>query len=301
MLAASIPALTAALMGFSLTSATCILKNERTPIPVDLTPIPQPEGSNMCVPQAEGNYHLSYTTDTICVPTLSGANSMAGCSSGGGFYLYDWNCNIIGAYNPGLEDDCGIPYRIDYFPGKPITINNVWLSTERTSFGFDFDGRHYSTQSNGNCNNRMIDKGLRPVANCRVGFAGPPPCTLKNVRSSPSGSITEDSALCTKQADGNVQVTMETADPPTISIYDSECREVAFFRRDSAPDFCPWPIKIDHLGGGKEIYIKKWDANQRKFSFDFRGQTFEGNFEKTQNDVSAGLGEYASKSGIYVL
>lgn len=91
---------------------------------------------------------------------------------------------------------------------------------------------------------------------------------------------------------------METADPPTIYIYDSECREAAFFRREIARDYCSWPIKIDYLGEARVILISKWDANQHVFAFDLRGKTYEAGF---MNDVRDGPGEYASKSGVYVM
>jgi hypothetical protein len=225
---------------------------------------------------------------------------MAGCAGNGGFELFDWKCKRLGTYDPSDSgNDCGVPYQIDYFPGKPITIKSVWLLSDM-SYTFNYDGRDYSTKSNGLCGTHT-ESGVVAVGECRVGFAGPPLCTLENVRSSPSVSITDDPALCTPQNAGNIQVTMETADPPTISIYDSECREVAYFRRETAPDYCPWPIKINYLGEGREISIWKWDANQHIFAFDFKGRTYEGGFEKTRNVVSDGLGEYASKAGVYVL
>lgn len=234
MLASSMAAFLAALMMFSLSSATCIMKNGSTSKTTDGSP---PEG--VCVRQSEGSYHLSYSKNNVCVPTLkSGPDSMAGCSSGGTFKLFDWNCKQLGDYDPTGDSDCGVPYQIDYFPGKPITIKSVWLSEFDPSYRFNYDGRDYSTKANGRCGSRTASLELAVIGECRVGFAGPPPCTLENVRSRPSGFITDDPALCTPQEAGNVQVTMETADPPTISFYDSECREVAFFRRETASDFC---------------------------------------------------------------
>ncbi|GAB7324267.1 hypothetical protein MBLNU13_g08239t2 [Cladosporium sp. NU13] len=217
MLAPSIATLTAALTLSRLISVTCLLQNQMEPGSESEA---VPEG--LCVPQAKGNYHLSFSSSRI-------------------------------------------------------------------------------TKSNGLCGSRTQDPGLAIVGESRVGFAGPLPCMLKSVRDSPSGSVTTDPALRTPQNAGNIQYTMETADPPTISIYDSECREVALFRRETAPDYCPWPIKIDYLGEGRDMTIPKWDANQHIFAFEFRGRTYEAGFTKTLNDVRGGLREYASRSGVYVL
>ena len=84
---------------------------------------------------------------------------------------------------------------------------------------------------------------------------------------------------------------MEIADPPTISIYGSECREVAFPRRESASKYYPWPIKIDHFGEGREIKIPKWDANQHIHDFELRLRTYEAGLMETLNDVHNRLGE----------
>jgi hypothetical protein len=296
MLAPSTATLTAALATFSLTSATCLIPNGLEPDALKET---WPE--SVCVPQAEGNYHLSYSSSSLCVPSLSGGASMIGCSGEDGFQLFDWDCQLLGTYDRKFDNNCGAPYEIDHFPGKLITISNVMLNAADPYYTFNYDGREYKTEGNGLCSNRFTNAGLRAVAECRVGFAGPPPCTLQNIIESPPSLTTDDEALCTVQDAGNVQVTMETTDPPTVALYDSECQLVAFFRREHAPEYCPWPIKIEHLGEGREIYITKWDANQHVFAFDFRGRTYEGDFMKTKNDVDAGLGEYASKSGIYVL
>ena len=295
MIAPSIAALAAALTMFRQTSATCLLQNQMKPGSES-----EAVTEGLCVRQAEGNYHLSFSSSSMCMPALA-AGGMSGCSGSPGWKLFDWNCKMLGEYDPGQDNDCGAPYEIHYFPGKPINIKHSWQSTYDPSYTFNYDGRDYSTKSNGLCGSRTQDLGLAVVGECRVGFAGPPPCTLKSVRDSPSGFITTDPALCTPQDAGNIQVTMETADPPTISIYDSECREVAFFRRESAPDHCSWPIKIDYLGEGRDITIPKWDANQHIFAFEFRGRTYEASFTKTLNDVRDGLGEYASRSGVYVL
>ncbi|GAB7324268.1 hypothetical protein MBLNU13_g08239t1 [Cladosporium sp. NU13] len=242
-----------------------------------------PEG--LCVPQAKGNYHLSFSSSRMCVPALA-AGGISGCSGGPGWKLFDWNCKML---------------EIHYFPGKPINVKHSWQSTYNSSHTSNYDDCDYSTKSNGLCGSRTQDPGLAIVGESRVGFAGPLPCMLKSVRDSPSGSVTTDPALRTPQNAGNIQYTMETADPPTISIYDSECREVALFRRETAPDYCPWPIKIDYLGEGRDMTIPKWDANQHIFAFEFRGRTYEAGFTKTLNDVRGGLREYASRSGVYVL
>jgi hypothetical protein len=291
MLTHGIATLTMALATLSLTIATCVMPNGWTP---KLAQVTWPH--SLCVPQAEGNYHLSYSQDGLCLPTFGGST----CNGGKGFALFDWNCKLLGTYSPTANNNCGAPYEIDYFPDKPITIDNVRFDVADPRYEFNHDGRNYKTDGNGLCN-QYFTEGLRVVAECRVGFAGPPPCTLQNILPGPSSFITDDEALCTVQAPGNVQVTMETADPPTVSFYDSECHLVAFFRREQAPEYCPWPIKIDQLGEGKEVYITKWDANQHIFVFDFRDRTYDSNFMKTRNEVDAGLGEYASKSGIYVL
>jgi hypothetical protein len=297
MFAPSMATLAAVLATIRLTSATCTIPNGLKP---DAPKETWPE--SVCVAQAEGNYHLSYSSSSLCVPTLSGGSPLAGCSGKDGFKLFDWNCQLLGTYDRLFDNGCGAPYEIDYFPGKPITIRDVFLDEARPRFTFNYDGRDYKTDGDGFCSQRFTEAGLRAVAECRVGFAGPPPCTLQNIRDSPSSSVTtDDEALCTVQAPGNVQVTMETSDPSTVSFYDSECRLTAFFRREHAPEYCPWPIKIDALGEGRQILITKWDANQHVFAFDFRGRTYEGEFMKTKNEVEAGLGEYASKSGIYVL
>lgn len=67
---------------------------------------------------------------------------------------------------------------------------------------------------------------------------------------------------------------------------------------DIFPGTCHGYKETWHLGAGKEIYVTKGDANKRVFAFDFGGRSYGSSFEKTQG---AGLGEYASKSGIYVL
>lgn len=295
MFAPKMAALIAASTMFGMINANCIMANGMKP---EAAEAQWPE--SMCVKQAEGNYHLSYSISGICVPTMNGANAMAGCTDNGGFQLFDWNCKLLGSYDPGDEgNDCGVPYQIDYFPGKPIVIDNVWLDYAKTSYHFKYDGLDYTTKSNGACNNYA--KGLSGVGECRVSFAGPGPCTLENVMSSPSAFITHDPTLCTTQDEGNYYVTMETVDPPSISIYDHECRNVAFYRREAAPDYCPGLIKINYFGDDKKILISKLDAKERAFSFDYRDGTYESGFEKTQNDVAAGLGEYASKSSVYAL
>lgn len=288
MLTSTMATFTAAMAVASLTSATCLIPNGL-------------KSGSVCVPQAEGNYHLPYPSSSLCVPTFSGGSSLAGCSGSDGFQLFDWNCQLLGTYNSRFDNGCGAPYEIDYFPSKPITIFNVFLNAAEPRFTFNYDGRDYKIDSDGLCSNRFTSAGLRAIAECRVGFAGPPPCTLQNILDSPSSLTTDDEALCTVQAPGNVKVTMETSDPPTVSFYDSECRSVAFFRHEQAPEYCPWPIKIATLGGGRQILVTKWDANQHVFAFDFRGRTYEGELMKTRSEVEAGLGEYASKSGIYVL
>lgn len=210
MLAPSIAALTAALAVVRLTSATCLLRNQ-------LRPGSEAALESLCVRQAEGNYHLSFSASSMCVPALA-AGGMNGCAGSRGWKLFDWNCKLLGEYDPGQDNNCAGPYKIDYFPGKPIDIKQSWKSVDNPSYTFNYDGRDYSTKSNGLCGTRTQDAGLAVITECRVGFAGPPPCVLKSVRDSPSGFITDDPALCTPQDAGNIQVTMETADPPTVSI-----------------------------------------------------------------------------------
>lgn len=294
MFAPKMAALIAASTMFSMINAGCIMANKMEPEDAEAQ---WPE--SMCVQQDEGYYHLSYSKRTFCIPIPNGADAMKGCGGGNGFELFDSNCKLLGSYDPGQTDNCGSPFQIDFFPGKPIVIDRVNLSADSPFYRFNYDGRTYDTKSNGLCNSHP--DGLTAVGECRVGFAGPPACTLENVLDSPSGLIFDDPALCTPQDTGNFTVTMETVDPPSISIYDHECRNVAFYRREAAPEYCPWPIKIDYFGEGKHILISKLDAKQKAFAFGYRDHTYENGFEKTQNDVDAGLGEYASKAEIYAL
>jgi hypothetical protein len=69
----------------SPTSATCIIHNSLKP---DAPKKTWPE--SVCVPQAEGNYHLSYSSSSLCVLTFSGGSPLAGCSGSDGFGAL-WN------------------------------------------------------------------------------------------------------------------------------------------------------------------------------------------------------------------
>jgi hypothetical protein len=69
----------AALAMASLTRATCLIPNGLKP---DAPKETWPE--SVCVPQAEGNYHLSYSSSSLCVPSFSGGSPLAGCSGSDG-------------------------------------------------------------------------------------------------------------------------------------------------------------------------------------------------------------------------
>lgn len=62
--------------------------------------------------------------------------------------------------------------------------------------------------------------------------------------------------------------------PPIISVYDTECHEVALFCRKSVVTDCPLPVKIDPLGEGKDIMITKLDEAKREFAFEYGGRSY---------------------------
>jgi hypothetical protein len=49
---------------------------------------------------------------------------------------------------------------------------------------------------------------------------------------------------CTLPNTGSVLVTMETVDPPIISIYNSGCRKETFSRRETASEYCPSSLTV---------------------------------------------------------
>lgn len=124
----SIAALAAALTTFRLTSASCLLQNRMDPGSES-----EAVTKGLCVRQAEGNYHLSFSSSSVCVPALA-AGGMSGCSGGPGWKLFDWNCKLLGDYDPGQDKNCVAPYEIHYFPGKPVNINHSWQITYDPSF-----------------------------------------------------------------------------------------------------------------------------------------------------------------------
>jgi hypothetical protein len=80
MLTSTMAAFTAAMAMASLASATCLIPNDLKP---DAPKETWPE--SVCAPQADCNYHLSYSSSSLCLPTFSGGVALAGCSGSDGF------------------------------------------------------------------------------------------------------------------------------------------------------------------------------------------------------------------------
>jgi hypothetical protein len=72
MLTSTMATFTAAIAMASLTSTTCLVPNGLKPdAPKETWP------QSVCVPQAEGNYHLAYSSRSLCVLTFSGGSPLA--------------------------------------------------------------------------------------------------------------------------------------------------------------------------------------------------------------------------------
>jgi len=149
---------------------------------------------------------------------------------------------------------------------------------------------------------------------CKCGFfvgsgpvEDPGTCVLKNQRSESSAEkYAQDLDLCTQQAEGNFQLSF-SPEPPLIHLYDSACREVAWYRPDLAPMDCGVPFKIDYFGDDKPIVITEMvdSVADTAFTFELNGRSYGMEDEWcggcNTETISESLGEQTQcKCGFYV-
>nr|OQO30122.1 hypothetical protein B0A51_02862 [Rachicladosporium sp. CCFEE 5018] len=283
MLSLNIASLAATLTVLRLTSAACVLTNKLEDVE-DLKAQGVPD--SLCTPGSEGQYQFGLVVSQISVPTFDSGNALAGISGSTGFVIFDPTCVPVAAY--GTDDsgnDCGVPYEMDYFPSKPLVVGGINWDVSAPWFAFDFGGKHYNAHGKecGGCNTYYTDGGLRPVSQCKCGFdVGT--CTLPNIQDAPMEYAETKDALCTPQASGNYQLSLDTRFS-TLGLYDSECHSVATYRvgKDELADGCALPMKIDYFGGEKVITVRKlatdvfvpgWNKDEAAFTFEFGARSY---------------------------
>lgn len=178
---------------------------------------------------------------------------------------------------------CGTRYQIDYLPNNPIVVESINWDPAWPAMSFTVNEEAYSSSDDrcGGCFKELDDGGLRGVGSCKCGFyAGSGPvddpgsCALTNFDQG-SGQQILDESKCTQQAAGNVQLAYSPS-PPLVYLYDAECRELAYYRLDQAPDDCGLPYTIEYFGQDKPIVITELQdsVDDPKIKFDFNGRSF---------------------------
>lgn len=152
-----------ALATAGLSSATCVMNNA-----IDGNGGHE-DRSELCTPQAQGNYQLALDTSEVGVPTFDGDNAFAGVTGNYVFILFDSLCNRVGVYSPTQDNDCGVPYEIDYLI-SPITIDRVDFDVGSPYFRFQYNGQTYSVDDAkcGGCGDLSHDVYAEEA--CKCGF-----------------------------------------------------------------------------------------------------------------------------------
>lgn len=301
-------------------NAACVMSNELDELENPLEGVETREA--LCTVQADGNYQFGLIASEVSVPTFDGDNALAGVAGSHSFVLFNSKCVPVGAFAP-EGNDCGIPYEIDYFPGKPLTVTSIDWAPSSPSFVFEFEGQSYRSREGkcGGCKEELDGTGLRSVGQCKCGFFvgsgpidDPGTCVVLNAQSEPYDYAETDEAVCTPQADGNYQLTTET-NAPTISLFDKDCHRQAVFRPDILGSDCRLPYRIEYFDG-MDIMVTKLDADTGSgsfngdgapaFTFEFNGRSYGsrddwcGGCAETKSGIDNGTGEQACRCGFYV-
>lgn len=274
------PASLARALLFLGSAAACLLENEVEDLG-DLNAEDIPD--SQCTPSPDGGYTFALTATQVAVPTTAGGFA-AGISGSKGFTIFDSKCNAVGAFAP-EGNNCGTPYEINYFDGKPLVVDRIDWNAADPFFRFNFDGQTFQPES---CTSTFTDGGLRPVTHCKVSF-NVGTCTIPNIIAPDEVSSSPETkdALCTPQASGNYQLALDTRFS-IISLYDSDCYEVGLHRvadtelRDGCYNYMTF--QLDFFGADRLITVRNLELNayaedfnedgNPAFTFEFDGRSY---------------------------